>query len=246
MKTSQEILKEIENTKNQLTTKAEEAYSLYYEELRQALEDKGIAKYKEMKMSEKLQALKIEYENEHKQNTFNRLKLEILKDNLAQIIFHENIAKICEIWNKYEGKPYGEKTKEKITSEIEQATGIRARIYSQYDYTHIDLSGGVVFDFFGYRGLQAGAIYEQDQPKQDCLDANNKILKIDPSKNKLYYFGEYVANVEDHALEIIRLHEKARQAEKAFEDAISEYNHARRGKMQQASRSEGVKRFILQ
>lgn len=53
------------------------------------------------------------YAAECKHNEDLKIALEILKDNAANAFFAESIGTICTIWNKYAGKPHGEKTAEK-------------------------------------------------------------------------------------------------------------------------------------
>lgn len=50
------------------------------------------------------------YAAECKHNEDLQMTVEVLKDNAAQAFFAENIDDICAVWNKYNGKPLGEKT----------------------------------------------------------------------------------------------------------------------------------------
>ena len=55
---------------------------------------------------------------ECKHNEDLKMTLEVLRDNAAQAFFAESIETICAIWNKYAGKPHGEKTSDKIIKMI--------------------------------------------------------------------------------------------------------------------------------
>lgn len=179
---------------------------------------------------------------ETKQNDDIKIKIEILKENAKQALFAENIDTICEIWNKYEGKPHGEKTAEKIREEIKNATGHRVYIGNKWDDANITI----------YPGTRSG--YNEDitiapkwngTEKQPALNNNNKIVKLAAENMRVCYCGEYVENVNEHIKTLKEAHAGAMQALETYRAAVDKYNALTRGNMQRASDREGVKHYIL-
>jgi hypothetical protein len=179
------------------------------------------------------------YKQESAHNETQKLKIEILKENAAQALFAENIQTICDIWNKYESKPHGEKTAQKIRDEIESATGLRVYIGNKYDDANIKI-------YFSYgaphNDLEFVPIW--NGKKQPAL-IDNKIVKIAAENMRVYCCGEYVENVNAHIKAIRKAHAAALEAEKALENAISIYNKLTRGNIQHASQRDGVKKYLI-
>lgn len=59
-----------------------------------------------------------------------RLKISILKSNARIALMNDVIDIIVTAFNKYSGKPYGEKTREKISNEIKEKANCSAYIHS--------------------------------------------------------------------------------------------------------------------
>lgn len=183
---------------------------------------------------------KEQYEREHVHNETIELKIEILKENAAQALFTENIQTICDIWNKYENKPHGEKTAQKIRDEIKTATGLRVYISNKYD----DASIKIYFDYNSpLRDLEFVPIWNGS--KQPALSSENKVLRIAAENMRVYCCSEYVENVNAHIKALRKAHAAALEAEKALENAISAYNKLTRGKIQHASQRDGVKKYLI-
>lgn len=183
---------------------------------------------------------KLQKEEEH--NNEIKIKIAILNENAKQALFAENIETICEIWNKYEGKPHGEKTAEKIREEIRNATGHRVYIGNKWDDANITI----------YPGTRSG--YNEDitiapkwngSEKQPALNNNNKIVKLTAENMRVCYCGEYVENIDDHIKALKEAHAGALAALETYRAAIDKYNSLTRGNMQRASDREGVKHYIL-
>lgn len=168
-----------------------------------------------------------------------KIALEILKDNAAQALFSENIGTICEIWNKYEGKPHGEKTAQKIRDEIKSATGYSVYITERWRGALIRIHGGTGAPF---NDIEICPTSIENQP---ATDNNNKIVKITAENMRVYCGREYVENIAEHVAAIREAHNAAKEAEKALENAIHIYNDLTRGNIQHASAREGVKNWLI-
>ena len=128
------------------------------------------------------------------------------------------IGKILDIWNSYKGKPYGDKTKEKIRNQIKEATGCWAYFHGN------ELSLSVAHDvdnelsmYFGYRD---GDIYTRG----GFIDDNNKIREVIVEEVTLNYCHEYEHNPHELA-ERIYEQKKVLEAELvAYQQKLSDFN----------------------
>lgn len=186
-------------------------------------------------------AAEARYIKELEKNDIAKIKIEILKDNAKQALAAELMPTICDIWNRYEGKPHGEKTADKIRDELKTATGHYISIGNRWRDARIYISlygSGAPFQDFELCPIWTGS---------DCpaLDNNNKILKLSPEQFRVYCCGEYVEDVNAHIKALKKAHKAARDAEKALENAVSAYNALTRGNIQHASTREGVKNYLI-
>lgn len=182
------------------------------------------------------------YIKELERNETVKIKIEILKANAAQALFAEIIGTICDIWNKYEGKPHGEKTADKIRAELKAATGYYISIGNKWRDARIS----IYFDYKSpvpFRDLEFCPVWNGSE--QPALDNNNKILKLTPENFRVYCCGAYVEDVNAHIKALKKAHKAAQDAEKALENAVSAYNTLTRGNIQQASTREGVKNWLI-
>ena len=147
-----------------------------------------------------------------------KIENKILKDNARRMLFAEVIGKILDIWNSYKGKPYGDKTKEKIRNQIKEATGCWAYFHGN------ELSLSVAHDvdnalsmYFGYRD---GDIYTRG----GFIDDNNKIREVAVEDVTLNYCHEYEHNPHELA-ERIYEQKKVLEAELvAYQQKLSDFN----------------------
>lgn len=181
------------------------------------------------------------YAAECKHNEGLKIAFEILKDNAANAFLAESIGTICTIWNKYAGKPHGEKTAEKIRNELFEALGVRVYITNKYDDACITCYG---FDRYApFRQLEFYASRKAGENVPALVD--NKVQALNPDCFRLYCCGGYVDDVPAQVDAIREAHEKAREAEAAFSAAVSAYNSLTRGNIVRASTREGVKSWLI-
>ncbi len=239
MKTYNEILNEIKKARAAIKDTAKTEKELERALLLEARKEGTDAEFLEAKT--RYEAAAAKYQKECDDNETLKIKIEILKDNAAQALFAEIITPICEIWNKYEGKPHGEKTAQKIRDEIKAATGYRVYIGNKYD----DATIKIYFDYemrAPFNDLEFLPVW--NGTKQPAL-IDNKIVKLSPENMRVYCGSEYVENVNAHVKALKKAHAAALEAEKALEAAISKYNELTRGKINRASVREGVKKWFL-
>ena len=239
MKKYVEILKEIKNARAAIKDTAATEKEMERAIFRGVYRNGSDAEIEKARAA--MKAAEAKYKEECEHNEAQKITIEILKDNAARALFAENIAKICGVWNKYENKPHGEKTAQKIRDEIKKETGLRVYIGNQYDNAHIkvyfDHGSGAPFD-----NLEFGPFWNGE--KQPAL-RGNKVVKLDPEGMRVCYRGEYVEDVAAHVAALKEAHAAAMEAEEALEEACSKYNALTRGSISQASRREGVKKWYI-
>lgn len=146
---------------------------------------------------EKLNQIKGETTNE-------KIKKILQNENIKTTFFNDVINKIVEIWNKYEGKQLGEKTRQKIKEEVE---------------THFDN------EIFFYPYAQEFSIMNRDASKkyngnlkitivsknwQNKFTEENKILKLQiENLTEQTTHCRYVENLDETVNQIIEEHQKA-------------------------------------
>ena len=238
MKTYNEILKEIATARAGMTDTAKTEKEMERAAFKEATRD-GSPEEKE-KAREKFRIACDRLKEETARNNDIKIKIEILKENAKQALFSENIGIICEIWNKYEGKPHGEKTAQKIRDEISSATGQRVYIGNKWDDANI-----TIYPNRARYGDEITITPIWNGEKQPALNNNNKIVKLTPENLRVSYCGEYVENIDEHIKQLHEAHAGALTALETYRAAIDKYNALTRGNMAHASDREGVKHYII-
>lgn len=233
MKSYKSILKDIETLKKLITRTASDARSRIFEEVRTiALINKDITESDKIRLEKAREAERAENER----NNDLKIKIEILKDNARNAFFCENIGKICDIWNSYEGKTHGEKTRQKILQELRNATNEIVQIYNNYDKAEIKIFSRGFID-----GLTFFSISTENGMQKAIDPQNNKILKIDPEQFKICFCSEYVPNIESHLKALKKLQQEAEQMQTALNEKIKKYNALARGNIKHFATCDSVK-----
>lgn len=242
MKKYIEILEDIKKARADIIDTAKTEKELSREIIRDAYRSGDIEKAEQEK--EKYKELEQRYIKETENNDYIKIKIEILKDNAARAFFAENIGNICSVWNKYAGKPHGEKTAEKIRDELKKVIGEYISIGNQYGEASIIIYFGYCGDYSApFSKLEFYPIWSGG--KYPALTADNKIIELNPEKFRVSNCGEYVENVGGHIKALKEAHKAAQAAEKAFADSVSVYNSLTRGNIARASTREGVKNWLI-
>lgn len=172
-------------------------------------------------------------ENEMVENGERKKDLEltrkILKNNAKIALFNEVLPVALEILKKYSGRPYGEKTREKIAEEIKAATNCCFYIGSRYDSHSFE-----VYPMNGFGNdynISCGTDYT-DGCKKPLL-VNNKIQLVTFDELALYYISrEYIEDVPQRVEELKAVYKKAVAAQKELKYICDRYNSLAVGDIQ--------------
>ena len=176
------ILTEINKTREAIkTAKAKEdelvAHYMSMSDLKERCEAEKATENDMIKISEKKQDLQI--------------TLKILQNNAKIALFNEVMPVALEILSKYNGKPYGTKTKQKISDEVKEKTNCRFYISSRYGSDSFNIYPNDVSNEYN---IDCGTAYTNGSQKQILID--NKIQPVKFEEIQLYYIDrEYVTDI---------------------------------------------------
>lgn len=160
-------------------------------------------------------------ENEMIENGERKKDLEltrkILKNNAKIALFNEVLPVALEILKKYSGKPYGEKTREKIAEEIKAVTNCRLYIGS-HSFEVYPMDG-----FGNDYNISCGTKYINGSKKP--LLINNKIQLVAFDDLELYYISnDYVKDIPFRIKTLKRLYEDAVTKQKELDEICRSFN----------------------
>ena len=190
------ILAEIDKTREAIkTAKAKEDelvdHYMIMSDLKERCEAKKATENDMIKISEKKQDLQI--------------TLKILQNNAKIALFNEVMPVALEILSKYNGKPYGTKTKQKISDEVKEKTNCRFYISSRYDSDSFDIYPS---DASNEYNINCGTDYTTGSKKQILID--NKIQPVKFEEVQPYYISrEYVTDIPQRVETLKSLYKEA-------------------------------------
>lgn len=204
MKTYNEILKDIEKAKKVLKA-TEEKQENIINLIHSARDIKN----------------KIEIKKEHHEQlnklteniTDLTITIKMLKNNAKRALYVETIPAIIETLEKYNNKPYGEKTRDKISDEIKTITGCRCYVRNSYSDSEITIYPAA----YGYDIK----LYTKDIK---ILNSENKIQAPTAEQIKLYYIHDYIENIPAAIKAMKKAYKKAVEKQKELETICNEFN----------------------
>ena len=150
-----------------------------------------------------------------------QITIKILNSNAKIALFNDIMPQVLEVLEKYNNKPYGPKTEQKIRDEIKEKTNCGFYIsdrYSSQEYHIIPLE----FSNNDY-DIVCGTKYI-DGKQKELLD-DNKIQVPELNDLTIYYASkEYIENIPKRIKELKKLYKKAYEKQKELEKICSEYN----------------------
>lgn len=212
MKTFSEILKDIEATRKAIDKS---------ENNEKRLEDEWTSVLDMKERHEKRKALEAEWIAASQETRNLRLSLHILKNNARIALFNDVMPVLLEVLAKYKGKPYGEKTRDKISKEIEEKAGARAYIHTNYNQDQISVYPSSVCgnDY----SITIGTKYIEG--KQDRILIDNKIQLVPLENFCLWYIKDrYISDIPTAIADMKELYSKAVSIQKELDKVCSAFN----------------------
>ncbi len=155
--------------------------------------------------------------------TVAKIESALYRDNAKAALLAELKSAALEILEKYNGKPYGEKTSRKISDEMKAKTGFYMSLYQQYSSSEIHFYYGSPCGPFGSDNLEIG-YYKGTEGNRPILEENK--IRLDSFDALRPTHGE--KTTEDPAArtaEIFVAYKEAEAAQAAWEAARNKYNH---------------------
>lgn len=216
MKKLNVLKKELEKTRDNI--KALQARQKELDNIdarRAALEEKDMEKY--IALKEENAANEAEYIKTCETEYITKIAAAYIRDNIKIALYYEVAGAIKAVLNKYDGKPYGEKTKEKIKEEIKAATGCGVWLEKQAINIY-------ELDNDGYRNpacYETRVTVPYDNP---IITDENKINA--GALEKIHIHQTYTENPQKAARELIKKHRAAYEATEKLNALLSDLYHA--------------------
>lgn len=208
MKTFKEIMEDIKSARMQLEeSKATE----------KALTDKWLSEYDREKRKETYKDYTQDLIKAEKATKNLSLTIKFLQNNARISLFHDVMPVLLDILSRYKGKPYGEKTREKIAKELEERIGARAYIGTRYDTDEIRI----------YPSKSFGNTYTitvGTKPNEHVL-IENKIQILPFESFSIWYINSrYFEDIQAAIEEMETLYNKAYSMQKELDSVCSAFN----------------------
>ena len=149
--------------------------------------------------------------------TNGKLKLKLMQNNARISLFNEVMPLVLEVLQKYNGKPHGEKTSQKIRDEIKEKTNC-------FVYVNSDSFRIVPCETVGNTyNVECGTKYENGNKKKVLID--NKINVVSMEDLEVYYINRtYFEDLEATVRELKRIHAEAKQKQEELKALCSQFN----------------------
>lgn len=212
MKKFNEIIKEVNQTRQNIKEVEEKSKEIrktysYITDIKERHEKMKTVENELLRLEEKKEDLQI--------------TIKILNSNAKIALFNEVMPQVLEILAKYNNKPYGPKTEQKIKDEIKEKIKCGFYISSRYSSQEYNI---FPLDFNGNTyDIECGTKYIEGKQKK-LLD-DNKIQVPELNDLTLYYTSkEYIDNIPKRIKDLKKLYKKAYEKQKELEKICSEYN----------------------
>ena len=164
----------------------------------------------------------------------------ILYDNMRRAYATEKLPILIDILKKYDGKKYGEKTKDKINAEMKEKAGCAvymAQKYTKTDVTLIPLKNGYTdYSIYNYNDYQFIA---------EILTSENKITVPSTIDDfTIICCKPYDADPEGTVEQIKKLFAEAEQLRAAAEKKAREYNSLINNRLNRFDISKSYNRIV--
>lgn len=168
-------------------------------------------------------------EEKEKSDRLNVLKLgqRILYENIRQAYFMETMPKVLEVFDKFKGKPIGEKTEAKIREELsKQGIYFSINYGGQYgsDYIHVSPTFGSGYSF-RYDDMKIYTKYDGGN-KRPMLGGTqgNRLIVYDMDMYYLNWCSDYVDDYMFRASSILYRYKELKEQREKLEQEYKSFN----------------------
>jgi len=204
----------IDNLKNQIKSLE------YRDAIGAAIDARDFNRVKELHAAANGNAAEINALND--QILFLQVQNKFLQVNEKAALFAENYPKIAAIFAPYEGRPYGEKTKEKFYNDI-HAAGLSA----WFSWSHNGSAAGLHIAFLnaeGYKDHGAPELFVYTRENTVFIDTDNKIRVAGAAAAISEKYTDNPAKAARNVLKAFKAYktavDKAGAAQKALNDIL--------------------------
>lgn len=142
----------------------------------------------------------------------------VLCNNSRRVLFTEIFPKVLNILGKYNNKPMGEKTKDKLRAEVKEA--LNCSIWFEQHYIHI-----IMLDDNGFSKCGNGDdITILTNNYNNVILDNNRLQVYSIDEYYLCDTRDYIDNIEEYLQVLSELKRKAKEVQENLESICSEYN----------------------
>ena len=217
--------------------KEAEKINAEYKELFSGMSFKEKKEYK-LENEEKIKAMEEKLIRVYGAENDLKIMVRLAKNNGKVALYHEVLPVALEILKKYNGKPYGTKTREKISKEVEEATGCRFYISCNYSST---------YHFYpknhGYDIEVIGKYIDGESVK---LLIDNKIQAVTMEELKpVSFYDEYIEDLNGRVEELKRLHKLAKEKEEELKEICSQFNNLKVEGIDSLSTYNGIRHYLI-
>lgn len=210
---TRDTIKTLENAKNAYREK----WRALFEEYKNAARDNGP---EAARIGKKMDMLKSDENDAAALISDLNTKIVILKNNYRIALFDETIPAVITVLKKYNGKPYGEKTRAKIRDEIKAAAGVNFYINSRTWCDEIIISD----EYLRYSEQLEIDIRADENGDRPRLLIGNKINAPEAEQLTMYY-NAFIDDPAERVKELKKAYNAAREAQQALKKLCDEYNN---------------------
>lgn len=157
------------------------------------------------------------------------IETKIMHDNARRMIYDATLPAALDILRKYNGKPYGEKTSEKISAEMKQRTGCALYLRNRYDLGMLSIvplgDDGYTANAFKYDDFNVYVKHTNEGEQRKILNDNKINGTLTPDDFTLSMCPAIVPDPHAHAVRIISEFQRIRQQYSEFEAELSQFNN---------------------
>lgn len=156
------------------------------------------------------------------QQEYKTAYLKYYEDNIIRTVYAEITPVISEILKKYNNKPYGPKTKEKISSELAERTGCHMYISTSYGSDTMSINVGVGHRYYNF---DIYPTWDKERGEHNRVLVDNKVQALTADKMQLGYIdSEYIEDIPARIEEVKELAQRAKVLQDELRELCSKYN----------------------